>query len=112
MPNVALMRNEEKLAEAIRRSLPLLPAEARNQLLALLEPSSIAIISATLLIWAGSHFFGVGEIVDVLLLGVGFSLLGWLSSLVRKSCMGLLIARSMLAPRLTLTRPLGTLRRR
>jgi len=76
MPNVALMRNEGKLAEAMRRSLPLLPAEARNQVLALLEPSSIAIISATLLIWAGSHFFGVGEIVDVLLLGVGFSLLG------------------------------------
>lgn len=50
MSNVALMRNDEKVAEAMRRSLPLLPAEARNQVLALLEPSSIAIVSATLLI--------------------------------------------------------------
>jgi hypothetical protein len=76
MSNVAGMRSDQKVAEAMRRSLPHLPAEARNQVLALLEPSSIAIISGTLLIWAGSHFFGVGEIVDVILLGVGFGLLG------------------------------------
>lgn len=76
MSNVAGMRNDQKVAEAMRRSLPHLPAEARNHVLALLEPSSIAIISGTLLVWAGSHFFGVGEIVDVILLGVGFGLLG------------------------------------
>ena len=30
----------------------------------------------TLVVWAGSHFFRVGEIVDVVLLVVGFSLIG------------------------------------
>lgn len=76
MPNVALMTTEEKVAEAMRRSVPLLPAAARDQVLALLEPSSIAIMAGTLVVWAGSHFFGVGEIVDVILLVVGFGFLG------------------------------------
>ena len=72
MPNVALMTSDERVAEAMRRSAPLLPAAARNQVLALLEPSSTAIMAGTLVVWAGSHFFGVAEIVDVILLVVCF----------------------------------------
>jgi hypothetical protein len=76
LANVAVMRNDEKLAEAIRRSVPLLPAVLRDQVLALLEPASIAIMTSTTLLWAGSHLVGVGEIVDVALLIVGLGLLG------------------------------------
>jgi hypothetical protein len=76
MANVALMSSNEKVAEVIRRSLPRLPAEARNQVLALVQPDSIAIVSATLLVWGGSHLFGIGEIVDIILLIAGFGLLG------------------------------------
>ncbi len=42
----------------------------------MLTPQSLAIVTGTLVVWAGSHFFGVGEIVDVILLVVGFALLG------------------------------------
>ena len=66
----------EKVAEAIRRSLPMLPSEARHQVMAMLQPESLAIILGTLLVWAGSHLFGVGEIVDLILLTVGFAVLG------------------------------------
>jgi len=33
-------------------------------------------IAGTLVLWAGSHFIGVGEIVDAILLGVGVVFLG------------------------------------
>ncbi len=65
-----------KIAEAIRRSLPMLPKEARKQVEALLSPATIVIISATLLAWLGAHFIGIGEYVDIVLLGAGFVALG------------------------------------
>ena len=37
----------------------------------------MAIVAGTLTVWAGSHFFGVGEIVDIVLLGVGVAALGF-----------------------------------
>ena len=65
-----------RIQAAIERSLPFLPAEAAREVEALLTPASLAIITATLVAWAGSHFFGVGEIVDAILLVVGFALVG------------------------------------
>jgi hypothetical protein len=70
------LSTQDKIAEAIRRSLPLLPSEARHQVEAMLTPTSLAIIAGTLVVWAGSHFFGAGEIVDIILLGVGFFTVG------------------------------------
>ena len=43
----------------------------------LLSPTNLAILGGTLTLWAGSHLFGVGEIVDVLLLVVGAFTIGW-----------------------------------
>jgi len=43
----------------------------------LLTPGTLAIFSGTLAVWAGSNFFGVGEIVDVGLLLVGAFFVGW-----------------------------------
>lgn len=73
---VAGMNDAAKIGEAINRSLPLLPKEAGDQLKALLTPEAMVIVTATLVVWAGSHFFGVGEIVDVILLVVGFVTIG------------------------------------
>ena len=73
---VLSMSSSEKVAEAMRRSLPLLPEAARQQVMALLSPGSVALISGTLVVWAGSHFFGIGEVVDVVLLAVGVALTG------------------------------------
>lgn len=53
-----------------------MPAALRDQVLALLEPASIVIVTSTTLLWAGSHLVGVGEIVDVVLLVVGLGVLG------------------------------------
>src|SRR5262249_13684588 len=73
---VLQMTTQEKVEAAIRLSLPLMSGEARAQVQALISPQSLAIITGTLILWAGSHFFGVGEIVDVIGLLVGFTLLG------------------------------------
>jgi hypothetical protein len=70
------LSTQDKIAEAIRRALPLLPAETRQQVEALLAPESLAIIAGTLILWAGSHLVGIGEIVDVILLVAGVALLG------------------------------------
>ena len=61
----------------MRRSLPHLPLEARNIVEGMLRPETMAIVAGTLTVWAGSHFFGVGEIVDIVLLGVGVAALGF-----------------------------------
>ena len=55
---------EGQVAEAIRRALPLVPGEARTLLRSMLTPESLSIAVGTLVIWAGSHFVGVGEFVD------------------------------------------------
>lgn len=74
---VAAMSPQAKLEEAMRRALPRLPAEARAAVESMLTPESMAIITGTLVVWAGSHFFGVGEIVDVVLVGIGAITLGF-----------------------------------
>lgn len=67
---------DQRVAEAIRRAVPLLPRAAGDAMLALVSPESILIIVGTLALWAGSHLFGVGEIVDIVLMVGGFLLLG------------------------------------
>jgi hypothetical protein len=42
----------------------------------MLRPESIALIAGTLIAWGGSLFFSIGEVVDVVLLGVGVEVLG------------------------------------
>lgn len=76
MAEVLEMSVTDRVGEAMRRALPLLPGEARTTVMAMLQPQALAIVAATLVVWAGSHFFGVGEIVDVILLVVGFAALG------------------------------------
>lgn len=65
------MSDSDKIGEAIRRSLPHIPSDARAVVSSLLQPQALGIIAGTLVLWAGSHAFGVGEIVDIILLGIG-----------------------------------------
>lgn len=76
MADVFRMSSTEKIGEAMSRSLPLLPLEARDTVKSMLEATSLAIIAGTLVVWAGSHFFGAGEVVDLILLTAGFVVLG------------------------------------
>jgi hypothetical protein len=77
MANVQLMSNSEKVKEAILRSKRFMPAQLAYQVEAFLTPENLALMTGTVVIWAGSHFFGVGEIVDVGLLLVGALFIGW-----------------------------------
>ncbi len=67
---------ETRFGEVFRRTAPLLPSEVREEFEQLLEPSNLAIIVGVLAVWAASHAFGVGEVVDVLLLLAGVIFLG------------------------------------
>jgi Putative peptidoglycan binding domain len=67
---------EDKFAEALRRTAPKLPGRMRHEFEALLSPTSLGIMAGTLVVWAGSHAFGVGEVVDVALLVGGAFFLG------------------------------------
>ena len=76
-PNVAAMSPTDRLAEVLQRSKKNFGDDVKQAIDAMLSPANLAIIAGTLLLWAGSHFFGVGEIIDVLLLAVGAFTIGW-----------------------------------
>ncbi|HEX4810609.1 MAG TPA: hypothetical protein VH325_16855 [Bryobacteraceae bacterium] len=75
--NVGSMSVTDRLAEVLKRSKKNFGPDVGQQIDALLSPVNLAILAGTLVVWAGSHFFGVGEIVDVLLLVVGAFAIGW-----------------------------------
>lgn len=58
---LAELSPEQRVGEAMRRAIPFLPGEARGAVEAMISPESLMIIAASLLLWAGSHAFGVGE---------------------------------------------------
>ena len=62
---------EDRLGIVFERTLPKLGPEARAQLQAIIEPQSLAIIAGVLVAWVVSHAFGVGEIIDIVLLVAG-----------------------------------------
>jgi hypothetical protein len=67
----------ERLAEVLKRSKKELGPQAGLMIDSMLTPLSLGIMAGTLTLWAGSHLFGVGEILDVLLLLVGAFTIGW-----------------------------------
>ena len=75
--SVSHLTKAEKLARAIRSAARVLPGDAGSKLEALLAPEVLAIVAAVIVIWAGSHAFGVGEAVDIMLLATGFIFLGF-----------------------------------
>lgn len=66
----------DKFIEVLRRTGPRLPGSVRHEFEAFLSPGNLAIIAGTFVIWAGSHAFGVGEVVDLLFLISGVIYLG------------------------------------
>jgi hypothetical protein len=68
--NVASWSFEKRLEGTFNRALPKLGPEAREQIAALMSPTSLAIIAGVLVAWVVSHAFGVGEVIDIILLVV------------------------------------------
>jgi hypothetical protein len=75
--SVSSMSAADKVTEAMQRSLSKLPGDVASALQALFSPANLAIMAGGIVVWVGSHAFGIGEIVDILLLGVGVFALGW-----------------------------------
>src|SRR5439155_20931776 len=67
----------ERLKEVLTRSKKNFGPDVAQAIDSLLSATNLAILAGTLTLWVGSHFFGVGEIVDVLLLLVGAFTIGW-----------------------------------
>lgn len=65
-----------RLEVVLKRAAALLPGDAGKRLLAMLTPAALATMAGVTAIWAGLHFFGVGEIADVILLIVGWAAVG------------------------------------
>lgn len=73
---VSSMTLEERLARAISKSRQYMPAEAWQQVSALVQPEALSVMAMVTSAWAVAHFFGVGEIADALLLVAGVATLG------------------------------------
>src|SRR5947209_20251563 len=66
----------EKLRLAVERALPKLPRELREKVGAMLTPKALSILAVIAAVWGGSHWIGIGEVVDVVLFGWGVWTLG------------------------------------
>src|SRR5690349_2038357 len=75
--DVATMSLEDKLGEAVRRSAKYMPEALAAEVAAIFTPMNLAIMAGTLVVWAGSHFAGVGFIADIIVLCLGVVFLGW-----------------------------------
>ncbi len=74
--SVGSLSTQDKLQEAIRRALPLMPSEARRQVEALFTPQAMAIMAGVAGLWVASHYAVIGVIADVALIITGGFLLG------------------------------------
>jgi hypothetical protein len=74
--DVASLSCQDKIQEAIRRALLLLPEEVGREVEAMFTPTAIAIMATMGALWAASHLAVVGEVADLALLITGGILLG------------------------------------
>jgi hypothetical protein len=71
------MSATERLARVLELSKKHFGPDVGRMIDSMLTPLNLEIMVGTLALWAGSHLFGVGEIIDVLLLLVGAFTIGW-----------------------------------
>jgi hypothetical protein len=76
-PSVTDWTLEQKFSTALQLTLPKLPATMQREFAALISPASIGVTVGVLIVWAGSHAFGVGQIIDIVLLLAGVIFLGF-----------------------------------
>ena len=67
---------QQKLGEAFDGAMPLVGPDARTILVQMVQPASLVIMAVTLVAWAASHAFGVGELIDAILLVIGAFTIG------------------------------------
>jgi hypothetical protein len=109
---IARMSSADRMGEAMRLSLPHVPAGARTVVESMLTPETLTIVTGTLAVWAGAHCFGAGEIVDLILLGQVLSHSVLPCSRDRVSCTTSRPVRLKHAPRPTWNEPAAILLKR
>jgi hypothetical protein len=76
LPDIARLSARDRLKLVIERTLPKLPSGVAQQLKALLEPEALAVALAIVVLWAGLHFTGIGEVADVILICTAWVTMG------------------------------------
>lgn len=74
--DVLRMDLQAKLQIVLTKTANHLPVDIGNYLLTMLTPQALATMSGVLIVWGSAHFFGVGEIADVILLYAGWVAIG------------------------------------
>ena len=86
--NVAEMSVTDKLGEAMKRAASKLPKAVGEQLLAMVNPTSLAVMVGVLGAYAASHAVGIGVIADaVMAVGAGLTI-GWQAVTAAKDLWG------------------------
>lgn len=67
---------DERFAYVIVHTADFLLGDAKRQFLAMVTGKGLKILTGSLVVWAGGHFFGVSEFTDAFLFGVGLAFLG------------------------------------
>jgi hypothetical protein len=75
--DVIPMPLEDRLKEMLVRTAPRLPAGIREEFEKILNPAMLATVVGVLAVWAASHAYGVGFVIDALLLVSGLLFAGW-----------------------------------
>jgi hypothetical protein len=74
--DVASLSTQDKLQEAIRRALPLMPSEMGQQVQAMFTPEAMAIMAGLVGLWVASQYAVIGVVADLALIITGGILLG------------------------------------
>ncbi|NJD05819.1 MAG: peptidoglycan-binding protein, partial [Methylococcaceae bacterium] len=67
---------EKKFTEVLTLTGSKLPGDVQKEFMMLLSPESLAMIAGTFVLLAASHAFGIGEVIDIVLLITGAYFLG------------------------------------
>jgi hypothetical protein len=68
---------EDRLKDVLTRTMAKVGPETKTHLQALLSPDTLKIIAGVLVAWIVAHAFGLGEIIDVILVATGAIAIGW-----------------------------------
>jgi len=68
---VVNLSDAKKLGLAVERALPRLRPDVRQKISAMLTPQAIATLGVIATVGVGAQWIGIGEVVDVVLIGYG-----------------------------------------
>lgn len=88
LEKVINMSSLEKITRTIERAIFYLPYEKGNKLKALLSSKTLVGLLAIISTWSVSQFIGIGEIIDIGVIFLGGTFLGWNAITIFKNAIG------------------------